>query len=114
MAYSPNPPALTFSLCGEANVLTFNAPFGQSVLGAEISSANVTVPNAVTVGWAQVNTPGLTTGLGVGLNAPSAGGNGLPILGKAYVTARNNAVLAGFTTNFGGSWEHRYQRPATP
>ena len=111
---SPNPPALVFSLCGEANVLTFNAPFGQSVLGAEISSANVTVPNAVTVGWAQVNTPGLTTGLGVGVNAPSAGGNGLPILGKAYVTARNNAVQAGFTTNFGGSWEHRYQRPATP
>jgi len=106
---SPNPPAPQFALCGEANVLTFNAPFGQSVLGAEISSANTTVPNNITVGWAQVNTPGLATGPGA-----SPGGNGLPILGKAYVTARNNAVLAGFTTNFGGSYEHRYQRPVTP
>ena len=106
---SPNPPAPQFALCGEANVLTFNSPFGASVLGAEISSANTTVPNNVTVGWAQVNTPGLATGA-----APNVGGNGLPILGKAYVTARNNSVQAGFTTNFGGSWEHRYQRPTTP
>ena len=106
---SPNPPAPQFALCGEANVLTFNSPFGASVLGAEISAANTTVPNNVSVGWAQVNTPGLTTGV-----AGLATGNGLPILGKAYVTARNNAVQAGFTTNFGGSWEHRYQRPATP
>ncbi|MFC5500514.1 cell surface protein [Caenimonas terrae] len=106
---SPNPPAPQFALCGETNVLTFNSPFGASVLGAEISSANTTVPNNVTVGWAQVNTPGLTTGA-----APNVGGNGLPILGKAYVTARNNAVQAGFTTNFGGSWEHRYQRPLVP
>ena len=111
---SPNPPATAFSLCGEANVLTFNAPFGQSVLGAEISSANTTVPNNVTVGWAQVNTPGLTTGASPNLAGGVAVGNGLPILGKAYVTARNNAVQAGFTTNFGGSWEHRYQRPLVP
>ncbi len=111
---SPNPPAAVFSLCGEANVLTFNSPFGASVLGAEISSANAPVPNNVTVGWAIINTPGLLTGLGAGFNAPSPGGNGLPILGKAYVTAKNNAVLAGFTTNFGGSYEHRYQRPTAP
>ena len=111
---SPNPPAAVFSLCGEANVLTFNSPFGASVLGAEISSANAPVPNNVTVGWAIINTPGLLTGLGAGVNAPSPGGNGLPILGKAYVTAKNNAVQAGFTTNFGGSYEHRYQRPTAP
>ena len=114
---SPNPPAPPvpqFSLCGEANVLTFNSPFGASVLGAEIAQANVTVPNNISVGWAAINTPGLATGNGVGVNAPSPGGNGLPILGKAYVTARNNAVQAGFTTNFGGSYEHRYQRPTAP
>jgi hypothetical protein len=106
---SPNPPAAQFALCGEANVLTFNAPFGASVLGAEISAANVTVPSGFTDGWAQINTPGLATGA-----APSAGGNGLPILGKAYVRASNAAVQAGVSANFGGSWEHRYLRPTTP
>jgi hypothetical protein len=106
---SPNPPAPQFALCGEANVLTFNAVGGASVLGAEISAANATVPNNFADGWAQINTPGLATGA-----APSAGGNGLPILGKAYVRATNSAVQAGIAANFGGSWEHRYQRPVTP
>lgn len=107
---SPNPPAPQFSLCGEANVLTFNATAGESVLGAEISVANTTTPAGFTDGWAQINTPGLTTGA-----SPSAGGNGLPILGKAYVRATNSGALgAVVNANFGGSWEHRYFRPATP
>ncbi|MBC7469341.1 MAG: hypothetical protein H7322_08445, partial [Ramlibacter sp.] len=106
---SPNPPAPQFSLCGEANVLTFNAIGGASVLGAEISAANAPVPNNIRDGWAVVNTPGLLTGAG-----PSAGGNGLPIVGKAYIRATNSAVQAGIAANFGGSWEHRYQRPTTP
>lgn len=106
---SPNPPAAQFSLCGEANVLTFNAVNGASVLGAQISAANTTTPSGFTDGWTQINTPGLGTGA-----APSVGGNGLPILGKAYVRATNSAVSAGIAANFGGSWEHRYQRPTTP
>jgi len=106
---SPNPPAPQFSLCGEANVLTFNAPTGSSVTGAEISIANTPTPAGFTDGWAQINTPGLTTGA-----APNVGGNGLPILGKAYVRASNTAVGAGLNANFGGSWEHRYQRPLVP
>jgi hypothetical protein len=120
---SPNPPAAQFALCGEANVLTFNSPGGASVLGAEIAQSNVTVPNNISVGWAQIDTRGLTTGASAnaavapvaGISNGSPAGNGLPILGKAYVTARNNSATAnGFNTNFGGSWEHRYQRPATP
>ena len=104
---SPNPPTPQFALCGEAAVLGFNASAGQSVLGSEIAFTNVTT--SVRDGWARVGTPGLTSGI-----QGDAGGNGLPILGKAYIRASNPAVSAGIAANFGVSYEHRYNRPATP
>lgn len=100
---SPNPPAAGFRLCGETSVLTFNAPGGQSVLGAEIARTDfATTP--FRDGWANIGTAGVGTGV-AGIAA-----NGLPILGKAYTRAGNGTVSA----NFGGAWEHRYIRPATP
>jgi hypothetical protein len=107
---SPNPPVPGFRLCGETSVLGFNAVAGASVLGAEIAFTNFST-SALTAkdGWANVATPGLATGA-----APSFGGNGLPILGKAFVRASNPAVQAGIAANFGASWEHRYVRPVTP
>ncbi|MEO8656379.1 MAG: cell surface protein, partial [Ramlibacter sp.] len=101
---SPNPPVAQFSLCGEASVLAFNGSGpATAVLGAEIAKTDF--PAAFRDGWARVGTPGVATGL-----APSIGGNGLPILGKAFVRAAPGAGV-GF---FGASWEHRYVRPATP
>lgn len=101
---SPNPPAPGFRLCGETSVLTFNAPGGQSVLGAEIARTDFGT-GTIRDGWANVATPGVATGV-----APSAGGNGLPIIGKAFTRAGNGTVSA----NFGAAWEHRYVRPAAP
>jgi hypothetical protein len=85
---SPNPPAPTFRLCGEVSVLTFNAPSGASVLGAEIAKTLFDT-GTVRDGWATVGTPGATAA-------------GLPIVGKSF-----SAASAG-TLNVGGSWEHRY------
>ena len=114
---SPNPPTAAFRLCGEDSVLTFNAIAGASVLGAEIAVTNFTT-GVFKDGWAYVSTPGVATGQ----VAPSPGnppgpdpaGNGLPIVGKAFVRASNPAVSAGISANFGGSWEHRYVRPVNP
>ena len=115
---SPNPPAAGFRLCGEVSVLTFNAPGGQSVLGAEIARTDFGA-GAIGDGWANVSTPGLNTGIGgfpaeFGVVNPP-GGHGLPIIGKAFTRAGNGTVSA----NFGASWEHRYSvaldyRPAAP
>jgi hypothetical protein len=108
---SPNPPTPGFRLCGEASVLGFNAVAGASVLGAEVAFTNFSTTGGITArdGWANVATPGLTTGL-----AASVGGNGLPILGKSFIRASNPAVGAGLAANFGVSYEHRYIRPVTP
>ncbi len=98
---SPNPPAAGFRLCGEVSVLTFNAPGGQSVLGAEIARTDFGT-GTIRDGWANVATTGLNTG-----NVPIATGHGLPIIGKAFTRAGNGTVSA----NFGAAWEHRYTRP---
>jgi hypothetical protein len=108
---SPNPPVPGFRLCGEASVLGFNAVAGASVLGAEVAFTNFSTTSGITArdGWANVATPGLTSGLqGI------ATGNGLPILGKAFIRASNPGVGAGLTANFGVSYEHRNVRPVTP
>ncbi len=98
---SPNPPAAGFRLCGEVSVLTFNAPGGQSVLGAEIARTDFAT-GTIRDGWTNVSMPGLTTG-----NSGLATGNGLPIIGGAFVRAGNGSVSA----NFGAVWKHRYVRP---
>ena len=83
---SPNPPVQSFRLCGETSVLTFNST-GASVLGATVAQANFTA--VARDGWARLATPGAT-------------GIGLPIVGKAFVSAATT------TFNIGASWEHRY------
>lgn len=88
---SPNTPQPAFRLCGETSVLTFNSA-GASVLGATIAQANVSTTISGVVnrdGWARVGFIG-------------AGGLGLPVLGKAFVSAATG------TFNIGASWEHRY------
>ena len=85
---SPNPPVPVFRLCGETSVLTFNSPSGASVLAAAVAASNFT--SVARDGWARLGTAGST-------------GIGLPIIGKAFLSAGLSA-----TVNLGGSWEHRY------
>jgi hypothetical protein len=106
---SPNPPVAAFTLCGETSVLTFNAA-NSVVLGGSVAQTSFTT-KGFTSGWANVATPGLTTGNALVTNV---NGNGLPILGKAYSRASNPQVSAGIAANFGASWEHRTVRPNNP
>jgi hypothetical protein len=88
---SPNPPAPTFRLCGETSVLTFNSPTGSSVLGASVAQTNFTA--VARDGWARLVLPGSNS-------------LGLPLVGKAFVSATTSAF------NIGASWEHRYTNTA--
>jgi hypothetical protein len=111
---SPNPPVAAFALCGETSVLSFNstpAVAGVSpVLGATVAYTNFTTGAGFVDGWAIAGTPGPTT-MGGGSNpSPNVNGNGLPIVGKAFLRAAPGAGV-GF---FGASWEHRYLRPIAP
>jgi len=95
---SPGQAAPGLSFCGEASVLSFSAATAQtSVLGATVAANFLTgMPSAA--GWASIATPGI--------------GYGLPILGATYEQATGPAV-AGKSTNFGISYQHRYQRGGT-
>lgn len=106
---SPNPPVAAFALCGETSVLSFNSnpsvPGISPVLYSTVAYTNFVTDPGFVDGWAYVTTPGLATGA-----QASATGNGLPIVGKAFLRAQPG-VGVGF---FGASWEHRYLRPVTP
>ena len=95
---SPGQAAPGLSFCGEASVLSFSASAAQtSVLGATVAPNYLTgMPS--TAGWVSIATPGI--------------GNGLPILGASYEQATGSPV-AGKSTNFGISYQHRYVRGAT-
>lgn len=88
--------AQSVKLCGETSVMSFNAGTAAvSVLGASVARSDATT--AYTDGWARLFTSGIA-------------GKGLPITGLAFVKAVNNAVSAGVSGNFGGTYEHRYSR----
>ena len=96
---SPNQLAPGFNLCGEASVLSFSA---NTVLGATVAPSSVATTLPSSAGWLSVSAPGLNAGYG------------LPILGASYEQA-TGPVVAGKSTNFGISYQHRYTRgiPAT-
>lgn len=78
--------------CGETSVLTIN---GTSSLAAKIAAKDI--DTGYVNGWMNIATPGNT------------GTNGLPVLGHAYMRLTGPAV-AGKSTNFSMTQEHRYQR----
>jgi hypothetical protein len=86
---SPNVPEAPQALCGEASVLAINNAGVSGVLNASVAVRGIDI--AYKEGWINITTPGIA-------------GNGLPVLGEAYVNAR-----AG-TSNFGVNWGHRYSR----
>ena len=100
---SPGAGPRALSFCGEVTVLTFDQDATQPsrVLNAFITRNDITVPafpgtSVKDSGWLSIATGGL--------------GGGLPLLGSYFLKATNPANV-GFSTNYGGNWEHRYQRP---
>lgn len=81
-------------LCHAVNVQDIDSPFGLSkgVLqtGQPASGRAVGVAN----GWMRLSVPG-------------AQGNGVPLMGQAYVRARNANVTPGTEGNFSLTWPHR-------
>ncbi|MBK6744359.1 MAG: hypothetical protein IPG66_15910 [Hydrogenophilales bacterium] len=117
--FSPRPRGSTFSLCWEANVLTFN---NSNVLGSEKVNTNIPVP--YNNGWVKLSWP-VVTGAWVDdewtanggvtvdilqnliMNGPSF--VGLPAVGFA-VQEYVNGNVGGSLSNYGGEWIHKYER----
>ncbi len=100
---SPGAGPRALSFCGEVTVLTFDQDATQPsrVLNAFITRNDISVPafpgtSVKDSGWLTIATGGL--------------GGGLPVLGSYFLKATNPAN-GNFSTNFGGVWSHRYQRP---
>lgn len=92
---SPAPTSKT-SFCGETSVLKFGvAQSDVSVLGASVAFQGIKNPVSKR-GWANITT--------------TNGGNGLPILGSAFIKLTNPSVGAGFSGTYGITWPHRYTR----
>ena len=86
---SPNVPEAPQAFCGEASVLAINNATVSGVLQANVAVRGIDL--AYKEGWINIATPGI-------------GGNGLPVLGEAYVRA-----IAG-SSHFGVNWGHRFSR----
>lgn len=86
--------ATTFSFCGESSVFNFAAAAPSSVLGANV--AVTSRAPFIADGWLKLSTPGLTAA-------------GLPLIGSSYQKATGPAV-AGKSTNFGVTIDHRFTR----
>lgn len=86
---SKTPEVKKASICGEAYVLAFGDS-GKSVLGASVARQTTTAP--FQNGWATLNLPG--------------NGNGLPVLGSAFVKLSNPSAKAGTSGTYGISWTH--------
>ena len=108
--FIPSPPRRPSLQCGAVSVMAFN-PAGVSALGGVVSRVDMLTFSGVRDGWARIAMSGLFTGQGNfpaefgALNPP--GGNGLPVVGRAFTRVGKGGVSA----NFGASWEHRYVRP---
>ncbi len=91
---SPGTP-VSAELCGETNVVAFNALSGTSVLGAKIARSDIST-NSFISGWASINTAFRAAGL--------------PVLGQSFVKATNGNVGIGAAANYGANWDHRFTR----
>ena len=83
--------ATVIRLCGEVNVLSFNAKDAKSVLGASIARGNADVGYAN--GWGAVS-----------YNSP------LPVVGSAFISATNAHSAPGVSGNYGITWPHRFSK----
>ena len=103
VVFSPASVAPGIQFCGETSVLSFNAggAAAASVLGATIARKDVDA--TYSAGWATIPTDGLN---GAVIAGPATAGNGLPVLGHAFLKA-TGPVVAGKSTNFSITYGHR-------
>lgn len=86
--------ASSVAFCGETSVLAFQDT-GKSVLGASVARSTVT--SAIyTNGWGVLDTT----------NA----GQGLPVIGDAFIKLTNPNVGAGMSGTYGITWQHRFTK----
>lgn len=117
--FSPRPRGSTFSLCWEANVITFN---DTDVLGSEKVRHNIPVPYQN--GWVKLSWPVVpgtwtaeedsvaNTSLDILQNILTQSTYnyvGLPAIGFA-VQEYVNGNVGGVQSNYGGLWNHKYER----
>lgn len=90
--------ATSIRFCGEVSVVSIGgtATPQTPVLGSRV--AGISISSNYKEGWMRIATPGLDN-------------KGLPILGKAYMSARNGAAAEGIAANYGLSFQHRYSKP---
>lgn len=100
--FSPGSAAPGVQFCGEVSVLAF-ADTGTSVLGASIARSTITSGTYVN-GWGVINTANRITTV-----AP-ANGQGLPILGSAFIKLSNPNTGAGVSGTYGITWDHRFTK----
>ncbi len=113
--FSPRPPAGSFALCAEANVLTFNSA---DVLNSQVAgniATNLNLVAGTDNGW-------MTIGFGAPAGAPAgsrelaalgATFGGLPVLGFAVQKYVNSTLVVGgvsVLSNYAGSVEHKATR----
>lgn len=112
--FSPLPPVITPdapvapALCYETNVITFNE---KSVLGGEFVNYNLNLPAEYQLGWMEIGFNGDSqTGAFVpyvmGASVTGADVNGLPAIGFAATTVKNNNA-SGVLKNYGSSVQHK-------
>lgn len=92
--FSPNtlPESVAASICGETYVVSFGDK-ASSVLGASVARQTVALPDSLSSvqnGWASL----------------ALNGNGLPVLGSAFIKVNNPNAKAGVSGNYGISWGH--------
>ena len=122
--FSPRPRGGTFSLCWEANIITFN---DSDVLGGVKTRHNIPVPYKN--GWMRLGFPVVTSAWtaaeltalahpygifdpviqGVQVNGSGPAWTGLPAIGFA-VQDYVNGNVGGVLSNYGGNFIHKYQR----
>lgn len=115
--FSPLPPVFTPdkpvrpALCYETNILTFN---DKKVLGGEFVTYNLNLPEEYRLGWMEIGFNAdqqvlPATPYRLGNFAGTAGIiNGLPAIGFAATTIKNNSVNSGgVKNNYGSSVQHK-------
>lgn len=97
--FSPGTPEI-FKLCGEVSVTSFSDD--ASALGASLTRQVVKAP--YTNGWGNV-VFGSDTGL-------TAGKDGVPMLGSAFIKLSNPQAAAGVSGTYGITWPHTFKKVA--
>jgi hypothetical protein len=104
--FSPFVPGQANELCFEANVVTFNRQNGEGVLESNYAQ-NIDTSNLGLFGWTRLDmTASAAAKVGLTSTNPGTTYQGLPVTGFAVINRSTNAQ----STNYGGLFDHAYER----